>query len=356
MKEYFNGNKDISITQLMAQRGFRGQLKGHLIVTNEADIEMSTCYDYDSIKAVEKDLVDSGKAAPNLIKHLKAFFTQRDENNNILRPQYVYFFGSAKTGQALTDDIEAGTNDKERLVYGVSYTFYEDSLVEWAVTYPKVVMHFFEKDNDAAMTLTQQAMNVRVFYSTTIEAKNTMEAAQVLWRPTFAGVKWKELTGATPDNLTDGQIVELDSKGLAAYRVVNGAGEVSNSLMSNGRTHLDTTFILDTIKYNLASNMHIMFKDNVVNSSNVRSIVDAYSKRALNWVGSLGMIETTVDGLYKFSVQIPRIDATIRETRHLNGVIWKFIPNIPIESLTGVVEEVLDEILLTVSDIEDIAV
>lgn len=352
--EYFNGNKDIVIIQKMAERGFYGQLKGCLIVTNEADIEMSTLYDYDSIKAVEQDFADNSIVAPNLIKHLRAFFTQRDENNNIIRPTHVYFWGSSSTGKTFTDALETAIVDPERFIYGASYTFYDTSVVEWAVTLPKLMMHWFEKTDKTAMLPVQSSKNIRVFYSTTSEGKNSMEAAQVLWRSIFTGVKWRVLTGATPDKLTDGEITELDEKGLAAYRIVNGSGEVSNSLMTDGSTHLDTTFILDTAKYNLASNMHAMFKDNFVNSSNVRSIVDRYSKRALNWLGQLGMIETTEDGLYRYVVQVPRLSSELRETRHLNGVIWKLIPNVPIEMLSGVVEEVLDEALLTVSDIENI--
>lgn len=352
--EYFQGNKDIVIIQKLAERGFYGQLKGHIIFTNEADIELSTLYDYDSIKTVEEDFTTNSIVAPKLIMHLKAFFTQRDENGNIIRPQYVYFFGSTKTGTALTDDFEVALSDKDRFIYGISYTFFLDDILNWAVSYPKSNMHWFEKDNNNPLLISQQAKNIRVFYSKELEGKNSMEAAQVLWRSTFAGVKWKELTGATPDNLTDGEIVELDEKGLAAYRVVNGAGEVSNSLQTDGSTHLDTTFILDTIKYNIAMNMHKMFKENIINSTNVRSAIDRYSKRALNWCGNLGMIEQKEDMTYKHVTQIPQITAQVRETRDLKGIIWKFIPNVPIERIEGVVEEVLDEVYLTVSDIENI--
>ena len=348
MREYFFGNKDIKISQELAKRGFYGRLNGLLVVTHEEDIPISTIYDFDSINTVEEEY----PLALELHKHLRAVFTQKDKNLNIIKPQFIYFVGIKEVdGEIPTESLEKLSTDS-RFIYGVTFTKHTIALATWCATYPKNMMYWFGMLQEKEVTATEKSNKIRIFLDTSNQALNSMEAVKLLWSQSLEGVKFQTLEGATPDNLADGQVVELDTKGITAYRYVNGSGEVTSSLTSDSKTHVDTTFIMDSIKYLLANNMNKMFKENNVKSSNVRALVQIYSDKALDYAfADLEMIERNADNSPKYNVLIPEITGKIRDTRDLVGVRWKFIPNIPIESLDGTVEEVLSEVELNNNDL-----
>ncbi|MGL5595843.1 MAG: hypothetical protein ACRDDH_18060 [Cetobacterium sp.] len=349
MAEYFFGNKDIKIIQQLARKRFEGRLRGILIVTDEKDIPLSSIYDFDSIKKVEAE----HSTAKKLIEALKMAFTQKDKNKNQIKPTIISFFGSSKTEVAeYTKEIEAAFEEATEKIYGIVHLKSDDETIEWAAAYPKNVTQWFSRTDDTVLTEKSKSNKVRVLLDENQEWLNAGECVKTLWNNKFSGLKFQMLVGATPIHKKDGEVTGLDEKGIACYRYVNGEGEISNSLTTDGKNHLDTTFIMDSIKYLLASNINIMFKNNDVNSSNVRGLTHIYSKKALDFAfEDLGMIEKNIDFTPKYIIVIPEITGKIRETRDLRGVKWKFVPNVPIEGLEGTVYEVLDEIELTAEDL-----
>lgn len=347
--EYFFGNKDTRILQQLARKAFEGRLRGILIVTDEKDIPLSNIYDFDSIKKVETQ----HPTAKKLIEALKMAFTQKDKNKNQIKPTVISFFGSAKTEVAeYTKEIETAFEESTDKIYGIVHLKSEDGIIEWAAAYPKNVIQWFSRIDDAILTEKSKSNKVRVLLDEKQEWLNVAECVKMLWSNKFGGLKFQMFVGATPIYKKDGEVTELDEKGIACYRFVNGEGEVSNSLATDGTTHLDTTFIMDSIKHLLASNVNVMFKSNDVNSSNVRGLTYIYSKKALDFAfEDLGMIERNKDFTPKYIIVIPEITGTIRETRDLRGVKWKIVPNVPIEALEGTVYEILDEIELTAEDL-----
>lgn len=347
--QYFFGNKDIKILQELAKRSFQGRLNGIILITTEKQIELSSVYDYNSIKAIE---TEHGEEAPILIKNLKNAFTQKDKNQNIISPTVIHFAGVAKSETVDTNKIEEILENKTVSIYGVSMLETTQELLKWAAAYPKNMIFYFNTKTKITIEEGGTSNKTRLFLDKKDEGIHTMELVKLLWNETFDGVKFMELAGATPDNLTDGEVEDLDKAGIATYRLVNGEGEITNSLTTNGKTHIDTTYVIDTIKYLLASNLHKMFKENVVNSSSVTGLVNIYSRKALDFAfNDLKLIEKDQNNTPKYTIFIPEISGNIRDIRGLKGVKWKFIPNVPIEQINGTVVEVLNEIELTADDL-----
>lgn len=344
--QYFFGNKDITILQELAKRSFQGKLNGMILITTEKDIELSSVFDYEGIKDIEETHSD----APNLIKNLKNAFTQKDKNKNLIKPTVIYFAGVSSNTN--TTKIEQILEDKKYLFYGVSILETTQELLKWAAAYPKNMIFYFNTKTKIDIEEGGKSNKIRLFLDKKDEGFHTMELVKFLWSNTFDGVKFMEFVGATPDNLTDGEVEELDKAGIVTYRSVNGEGEVTSSLTTDGKSHIDTVYVIDTVKYLLANNLHKMFKENAVNTSSVTGLVNIYSRKALDFAfNDLKMIEKDENNTPKYTIYIPEITGDIRDIRGLKGIVWKFIPNVPIEQINGTVTEVFSEIELTVNDL-----
>lgn len=352
--EYFSGNKDNEIRVVPLATAFKGRLNGGLIVTDEVEIPLSTCYDYDSISKIAKDF----PTALELVKHLKVAFSQKDVKGNNIKVQAVNFCGivGADKNTEFFTKVESVIADKSKFIYGVSVTWELDtSTMEWMQLYTgaKKIKCFGSKLESDVLSEKSKCEKIRLFFEKEQEGIATAEMMCEMWEPTISGRKFRKLNGITAQSLTDGEVVELDEKGYACYRLVNGVGEVSNSLMSDAKTHTDTIYRNDNIAYLIASNNQSMLQDNSFDSQNCSILVQRYGGYAFYTAEQLKLVEMK-DGVGQWNIITPVVDANVRTFRELTNIKYKYLPRTPIERISGDLVEVATEEELTIADLEGV--
>lgn len=344
----FFGNKDLQVTIEKASKVTLGKLDKILIATNEVDLDPIAISGSDALAELEKAL--AGKQAPLLIDAVKVAIGQEDNSGNKLVPSYLFVIGKGITGDDNTELYNAISEfEKEDMAdfYGVACCFEDPKFEEWAQSYAN--NHLYGTIAYADRVITDKGKSLRIFGFKT-ETTNNMLHIALLARFLFAnrliGAKFKKLNGVSTDKLTDGAVDLMTKAGWNGYRNVRGKAQVTGSICTDATSHLDEIYVRDTIIYNVANSLMDMFTNEeiVPMGFDGKKIIKAYMNNALNYCGSLGLIEKGEDGRYLFEVNIPDFTSNMKSMRELmsDDFMFTFSPNIPLEKISIRGKEILD--------------
>ncbi|MGL5126152.1 MAG: hypothetical protein ACRC6U_09275 [Fusobacteriaceae bacterium] len=343
----FFGNNDVKVLIEKAAKLSLGKLDKMLIVTDEADIPATALSGSDA--KTELTAILGANSAPKLMEALTVALGQEDNSGNKLTTSYIFVLGKKILDADKTPIYEAiETFDKTREAdfYGIAATFEDASFEEWAQTYTP--NHLFATSTISDRVLGDLSKSGRIFGQSMKEAGYNHIAwmARGLFANRFIGWKFKKLNGCTTDPLTDGATEMLHKAGWNGYRSVRGKGQTTASLCTDGSTHIDETLLRDTIVYNVANLLMDMFDNEEVvpMGYNGKKLITAYINSALNYCGSLGLIEVGEDGGYLFEVTVPEFTKEMKSLRELasSEPLFRYSPNIPLEKVTVIGKEVLE--------------
>jgi len=353
MPGLFFRNRDISVSVQAAQRFQFGFLNKSIIVTDEADIDIKK---FTTLEELTTYLTDNVITAPNLVAAVTAFLGQVDASGNPVLAEYYYVIGKVEADSnadvsLITAAIEAAkdANDFYNLVPTFESVAWNTWFATWGNTNRRISGIYTETQ---AKALTDPEKSARIFGiydgSTTPEYRSAAWSGRVASSAELIAFKWKTLTGQTVDSLTDAEVSTLEDAGWNGYRNVRGLGETTGSRttanVSGTASYIDTIIIRDNVVYNVANALHQMFKQNdIVPMGEVgRALVRQAISQALNFAGSVGLINEFEGGGYQFEVFVPEITSAMRSARELTDVEFTFVPTIPMEKITVTGQELLE--------------
>lgn len=344
----FFGNNDLKVTIEKASKVTLGKLDKILIATNEVDLEPTVLSGSDALAELEKKLGD--KKAPSLVEAIKLAIGQEDNSGNKLVPSYLFVIGKATVDNdnaALYSAIEEFEKEDIADFYGVLCCFEDEKFEEWAQTYKN--NHLYGTITYTDRVISDKGKSLRIFGFKTEKANNMLNVAMMarfLFANRLIGAKFKKLNGVSTDLLTDGNVELITKAGWNGYRNVRGKAQTTGSICTDATSHLDEIYIRDTVIYNVANSLMDMFtNEEIVPMSYAgKKMIKAYMNTALNYCGSLGLIEKGEDGGYLFEVNIPDFTASMKSMRELasSDFMFTFSPNIPLEKMEVKGKEILD--------------
>lgn len=294
--------------------------------------------------------------APKLISALDKFVGQVDVSGNSVLPEYVYIIGVKEADvtasvSLITAAIDAAktSNDFYCLVPVFESVPFNTWFATWGNTNKRVAM-IYTVTNAKTLTSAEKSVRICGIYdgAAAVEFKNAAWTGRTISSDKLVGFKWKKLSGVNVDTLTDGQVSSLEDKGWNGYRDVRGVGETTGSRTTQNTNaiadYIDTIILRDNIVYNVAAAIHDMFKSYEVipMGDTGRAIVRKTIATALNYCGTVGLIDTFENGSYMFNVTIPPITSVMRTAREITGITFTFVPTIPMEKMTVTGQEILE--------------
>lgn len=358
MSGLFFGNRDIDVKIQAALRFQFGFLNKSILITDEADIPIMKLNGDSAKSELEKYLTDNALNAPNLVDAVETFTGQADNSGNPIIPEYVYVIGKAEADvtasvDLITAAIEAETPFND--FYCLIPVFESVPFNEWLQTYlasKRRVAYIYTITQNKVLQDTEKSDRIMGIYdgqrSGSVEFKNVAWAGRTISYDELIAYKWKKLNGVTTDKLGDGDISSLEDEGWNGYREVRGSGETTGSRTTantaENASFLDTMVVRDNIIYNVAGALHDMFRQSeiVPMGDAGRKLVEQAISKALNFVGSKGLLEQFEDGSYMYKIDIPQITSTMRSMRELTDLTFTFVPTIPMESIKVTGQEILE--------------
>ncbi|MGL4998545.1 MAG: hypothetical protein ACRC5T_06200 [Cetobacterium sp.] len=342
----FFGNNDVKVMIEKAAKLTLGKLDKMLIVTDEADIPATALSGSDA--KTELEAILGANTAPKLMAALTNALGQEDNSGNKLTTSYIFVLGKKILDADRTPifkDIEDFDKTREADFYGIAATFEDVKFEEWAQTYTP--NHLFATHTNADRELRDLSKSGRIFgMSTQNSNAHIAWMARGLFANRFIGWKFKKLNGCETDVLTDGASEMLHKSGWNGYRSVRGKGQTTASLCTDATTHIDETLLRDTIIYNVANTLMDMFDNEEIipMGYNGKKLITAYINSALNYCGSLGLIEIGENGAYLFEVNVPDFTKEMKSLRELasSTPLFVYSPNIPLEKISITGKEVLE--------------
>lgn len=344
----FFGNNDVKVLIEAAGKLTLGKLDKMLLITNEEDIPATALSGSDAIAELEA-ILGADKQAPKLIEGLRVALGQEDNSGNKLTTSYIFVLGkkiSAGDNTALYTAVEEFDKTREAEFFGIAPVFEDVKFEEWAQTYTP--NHIFGTFTITAKALEEKSKSGRIFgQKMKAQGYNHIAwMARILFANRFVGPKFKKLNGCVTDPLTDGEVELMTKAGWNGYRSVRGKGQTTGSICTDAKTHIDETILRDTIVYNVANSLMDMFDNEeiVPMGYDGKKLVTGYIKSALMYCGNLGLIEVGEDGGYLFEVNVPEFTKEMKSLRELESrePMFKYSPNIPLESITVTGKEILD--------------
>ena len=346
---YF-GNQDVKVLIDKAQIMTLGTLNKILIATNEATIPAMALSGTGGIDELNDYLTENTLTAPKLLKAVTIALGQQDVSGNKLIPAYLFVLGVEATGgdnEAVFQAIKDFDETKEADFYGIAATFEDVKFEEWAQLYAP--RHLFATYTTTDRELSDKSKSDRIF-GMNYKSKADEEFNHIAWlsrclfKDELVGWKFKSLNGVTTDSLTDGAVQLLEKRGWNGYRNVRGLGQTTSSICTDMNTHIDSTYVRDTIVYNVANTLTDMFVQNEIVPMGYegKKLITGYLESALQYCGSIGLIEVNANGGYNYEINIPNFTKQMKSLRELRGDLFTYQPNIPLEKIVVTGKEVLE--------------
>ena len=349
----FFGNRDINVSISAAQSFQFGFLNKNLIVTDEEEVPIQK---FSTLVELTDYLTANTLTAPKLIASVTAFLGQTDNSGNPVIPEYYYVIGVTEADVTasvalITSAIETATpaNDFYNLVPVFESIPWNTWFATWGNTNRRISM-IFTATEAKALTDPEKSIRICGIYdgNSSVEYKNASWAGRVVSYDSLIAFKWKKLTGMNTDELSDADVSTLEDAGWNGYREVRGIGETTGSRttanVSATASYIDTIILRDNVVYNVAGALHDLFRNNeiVPMGDNGRALIRQAIGSALNFAGTKGLINQFENGSYQYSITIPEITSAMRSAREITGIVFDFVPTIPMEKITVTGQELLE--------------
>lgn len=293
--------------------------------------------------------------APNLIAAVTIFLGQSDNSGNAVIPEYFYVVGATEAD--VTNSISliitlitsaTPANDFYNMVPVFESIPWNTWVTTWGVTNKRISMIY--TTGMGPWTAPEKSPRICSIFDmqASPEWKNAAWSGRVISYASLIAFKWKKLTGMTGDALSDAMVSSLEGNGRNGYRDVRGIGETTGSRTTENvaetGSYIDTIIIRDNIIYNVAGALHDIFRQNEIipMGDGGRVMVIQAISAALNFLGGAGLINQFENGSYQYKVTVPDITSAMRSARELTGVVFEYVPTIPMEKITVTGKELLE--------------